>query len=184
MTFEASLKELSSIIRKDCLGKTVTGQQQLILTEEGKASQGRLDKVYIVNIKDAMVAIFPEKAKGDLLPFLQEGLYQKVADAIVFTKYGEKPYILICEMKCGDPKGATQQLRNTGLIAGFIRDMAKNTTDFKVENWSMRYILITTRTLKKQKTRRDKIISGDDPSRPKEISVPNAASIQLGQLCE
>ena len=73
MTFEESLKELSSIIRMDCLGKTVTGQQQLILKEEGKASQSRLDKVFIVNIQDPLVAIFPEKAEGDLLPFLQEG---------------------------------------------------------------------------------------------------------------
>lgn len=184
MTFEASLKELASIIRMDCLGKTVTGQQQLILKEEGKASQGRLDKVFIVNIQDPMVAIFPEKAEGDLLPFLQEGLCQKVADAIVFTKYGGKPYILICEMKCGDIKGAPRQLLNTGCIANLIREMAEKTSKFKVEQWAIRYILITNRTLKKHKTRRGSMIRGTKPDDPKEISVANGAKIQLGQLCE
>jgi hypothetical protein len=184
MTFEASLKELSSIIRTGCLGKTVTGQDKLILKEDGKASRGRLDKVFIVDIHDPMVAIFPEKAKGDLLPFLKDGVCQKVADAIVFTKYEGKPYILICEMKCGDIKGAPRQLLNTGLIADLIRKMAEKTSKFKDEDWSMRYILITARTLKKQKTRRDNIVHGDEPSSPKEISVSNGASIQLGRLCE
>jgi hypothetical protein len=133
-----------------------------------------------------MVAVFPEKAKGkgDLLPFLKDGVCQKVADAIVFTKYDAKPYILICELKCGDPKGAKRQLLNTGLIAEFIRKMAEQTTNFKAEDWSLRYVLITNRTLKKQKTRRENLVSRTDPSRPKEISVSNGAKIPLGRLCE
>jgi hypothetical protein len=107
-----------------------------------------------------------------------------VADAIVFTKYDGKPYILICELKCGDPKGAKRQLLNTSLIGKLIREMAERTTDFKAEDWSLRYVLITNRSLKKQQTRREKLISGTDPSRPTEISVPNGAKIQLGSLCE
>ena len=154
------------------------------MKEVGKASKGRLDKVTIVNCQDPMVAVFPEKARGDLLPFLKDGVCQKVADAIVFTRFSGKPFILVCELKCGDPKGAKRQLLNTGLIAGFIREMAEKTTDFEVEDWSLRYVLITNRSLKKQQTRREKLISGTDPSRPKEISVPNGAKIQLGSLCE
>lgn len=184
MSFANSLTALSGIIRADCLGKIVTGQQELVLKEAGKASKGRLDKVTIVNCQDPMVAVFPEKAKGDLLPFLKDGVCQKVADAIVFTRFCGKPFILVCELKCGDPKGAKRQLLNTGLIAKFIREMAEKTTDFKAEDWSMRYVLITNRSLKKQQTRREKLISGTDPSRPKEISVPNGAKIQLGSLCE
>ena len=184
MSFANSLTALSSIIRADCLGKIVSGQHELVLKEAGKASKGRLDKVTIVNCQDPMVAVFPEKAKGDLLPFLKDGVCQKVADAIVFTRFSGKPFILVCELKCGDPKGAKRQLLNTGLIAGLIREMAEGTTGFKVENWSLRYILITNRTLKKQKTRRENLISGTDPSRPKEISVPNGAKVQLGRLCE
>lgn len=184
MSFANSLTALSGIIRADCLGKIVSGQQELVLKEAGKASKGRLDKVTIVNCQDPMVAVFPEKAKGDLLPFLKDGACQKVADAIVFTRFSGKPFILICELKCGDPKGAKRQLLNTGLIAEFIREMAERTTDFKVEDWSLRYVLITNRSLKKQQTRREKLISGTDPSRPKEISVPNGAKIQLGSLCE
>lgn len=184
MSFANSLTALASIIRADCLGKIVPGQQELVLKEAGKASKGRLDKVTIVNCQDPMVAVFPEKAKGDLLPFLKDGVCQKVADAIVFTRFGGKPFILVCELKCGDPKGAKRQLLNTGLIAGLIREMAERTTDFEVEDWSLRYVLITNRTLKKQKTRRNNLISGTDPSRPKEISVPNGAKIQLGRLCE
>ena len=186
MSFANSLNALSEIIRTDCLGKIATGQKELILKEDGKASKDRIDKVTIVNCQDPMVAVFPEKAKGkgDLLPFLKDGVCQKVADAIVFTKYDGKPYILICELKCGDPKGARRQLLNTGLIAGFIREMAQKTTDFKAEDWSMRYVLITNRTLKKQKTRRENKTNGTEPNCPKEISVPNGASIQLGRLCE
>lgn len=184
MSFTNSLNALSEIIRTDCLGKIATGQKELILTEDGKASKGRLDKVTIVNCQDPMVAVFPEKAKGDLLPFLKDGVCQKVADAIVFTKHDGKPYILICELKCGDPKGAKRQLLNTSLIARLIREMAERTTDFKAEDWSLRYVLITNRSLKKQQTRREKLISGTDPSRPKEISVPNGAKIPLGRLCE
>lgn len=184
MSFAASLTALSGIIRANCLGKIATGQQELILKETGKASQGRLDKVVIVNCQEPMVAVFPEKVKGNLLPFLKDGVCQKVADAIVFTRFSGKPYILVCELKCGDPKGARRQLLNTGMIARLIKEMAEETTDFDVEDWSMRYVLFTNRTLKKQKTRSDDLISGTDPSRPKEISVPNGAKIQLGRLCE
>lgn len=184
MSFANSITALSSIIRAECLGKVVSGQQELVLKEAGKASKGRLDKVTIVNCHDPMVAVFPENAKSDLLPFLKDGVCQKVADAIVFTRFSGKPFILVCELKCGDPKGAKRQLLNTGLIAGLIREMAERTTDFKVEDWSLRYVLITNRSLKKQQTRREKLISGTDPSRPKEISVPNGAKIQLGSLCE
>jgi hypothetical protein len=184
MSFANSLAALSGIIRADCLGKIVSGQRELILKEAGKASRGRLDKVTIVNCQEPMVAVFPENAKSDLLPFLKDGVCQKVADAIVFTKFSGKPYILVCELKCGDPKGAKRQLLNTGLIAGLIREMAERTTGFKVEDWSLRYVLIANRTLKKQKTRRENLISGTDPNRPKEISVPNGAMIQLGRLCE
>jgi hypothetical protein len=184
MSFANSLTAISGIIRADCLGKIVSGQRELVLKEAGKASKGRLDKVTIVNCQEAMVAVFPEKAKGDLLPFLKVGVCQKVADAIVFTRFSGKAFILVCEMKCGDPKGAKRQLLNTGLIAGLIREMADRTTGFKVEDWSLRYVLITNRTLKKQKTRRENLISGTDPDRPKEISVPNGAKIQLGRLCE
>jgi hypothetical protein len=184
MSFANSLTALSGIIRAECLGKVASGQQELVLKEVGRASKGRLDKVTIINCQDPMVAIFPEKGKGDLLPFLKEGVCQKVADAIVFTRFSGNSFILVCELKCGDPKGAKRQLLNTGLIAGLIREMAERTTDFKVEDWSLRYVLITTRSLKKQKTRRENLISGTDPSRPKEISVPNGAKIQLGRLCE
>jgi hypothetical protein len=184
MSFAASLTALSGIIRADCLGKAVEGQRELVLKEAGKASKGRLDKVFIVNFQSPMVVVFPEKAKGDLLPFLKDGACQKVADAIVFTKFNGMPYILVCELKCGDAKGAKRQLLNTGLIAGFIREMAEKTTDFKMEAWSMRYVLITNRTLKKQKTRRENLVSGSEPYRPKEISVSNGAKIQLGRLCE
>lgn len=184
MTFASSLTALSSIIKADCLGEIASGQRELVLKEVGKASVGRLDKVFIVNCLESMIAVFPEKAKGDLLPFLKDGVCQKVADAIVFTKFSGKQYILICELKCGDAKGAKRQLLNTGLIAGFIRDMAGRTTSFEAEDWTLRYILITNRTLKKQKTRRDNLISGIDPSRPKEISVSNGAKIPLGRLCE
>lgn len=154
------------------------------MKEEAKASKNRLDKVFIVNCLEPMVAVFLEKARGDLLPFLQGGACQKVADAIVFTKFSGKPYILICELKCGDPKGAKRQLLNTGLIAKFIREMAEQTTSFKAEDWSLRYVLITNRTLTKQTTRREKLIAGTHPSRPNEISVPNGAKIPLGRLCE
>ena len=185
MSFANSLTALSGIIRADCLGKIATGQKELILKEDGKASKDRLDKVTIVNCQNPMVVVFPEKAKSDLLPFLKAGSCQKVADAIVFTKYDGKPYILICELKCGDLKGAKRQLLNTGLIAGFIREMAEKTVGFKVEDWSLRYILITNkRSLNMQMTRGEKQISGTKPSRPKEISVSNDAKIQLGQLCE
>jgi hypothetical protein len=184
MSFASSLTALSSIIKADCLGRIVASQRELVLKEAGKASTGRLDKVFIVNFQDPMVAVFPEKAKGDLLPFLKDGVCQKVADAIVFTKFKGKPYILICELKCGDHKGAKRQLLNTGLIAKLIREMAEKTIDFNQEQWSMRYVLITNRTLKKQKTRRGSILYGNEADHPKEISVSNGAKIQLGQLCE
>lgn len=185
MSFANSLNALSGIVHTDCLGKIAACQKELILKEDGKASKDRLDKVTIVNFQDPMVAIFPEKAKGNLLPFLKDGVCQKVADAIVFTKYDGKPYILICELKCGGSKGAKRQLLNTGLIAEFIRDMAEKPPGFKSEDWSLRYILITNRrSLNKQMTRGEKQISGTEPSRPKEILVSNDAKIQLGQLCE
>ena len=184
MSFLNSLDAIKSIVRSNCLGKVVSGQQELILKEQGKASAGRLDKVIIVQCKEPMVAIFPEKAKGELLPFLKEGACQKVADAIVFTRSEGKPFVLVCEMKCGDPKGAKRQLLNTGLIASLIRDMAEKTSESTSVDWSFRYVLITRRTLKKQKTRRDKVVAGCDPSRPKEISVSNGAKIPLGRLCE
>lgn len=184
MSFATSLNALSGIINADCLGKIAPGQQQLVLKEKGKAASGRLDTVTIVNCLEPMVAVFPENAKSDLLPFLKVGVCQKVADAIVFTKFSGKPYILICELKCGDPKGANRQLLNTGLIANLIRQIAEQTTSFAAEEWNFRYVLIVNRTLKKQKTRREKLISGTDPNRPKEISVPNGAKIQLGRLCE
>lgn len=184
MSFATSLGALSAIIKAECHGEIAVGQRELLLKEKGKAATGRLDKVTIVNCLEPMVAVFPENTKGDLIPFLKDGACQKVADAIVFTKFEGMPYILICELKCGDIKGAKRQLLNTGLIAGFIRDMAEQTTSFEAENWSLRYILFTNRTLKKQKTRREKLVSGTDPNRPKEISVPNGARIQLGRLCE
>ena len=172
------------MIRADCLGQIAAGQRELVLKESGKASAGRLDKVFIVNFQEPMIAVFPEKAKGDLLPFLRDGVCQKVADAIVFTKFKGKPYILICELKCGDPKGAKRQLLNTGLISKLIREMAEMTTDFNREQWLMRYVLITNRTLKKQKTRRGNILHGTEADHPKEISVSNGAKIQLGRICE
>jgi len=184
MSFANSLTALSGIIRADCLGKIVAGQQVLILKEAGKASLGRLDKVFILNCQDPMVAVFPEKANGNLLPFLKDGAFQKVADAIVFTKFNGKPYILVCELKCGDPRGAKRQLLNTGMIARLIKEMAEETTDFDVKDWSIRYVLFTNRTLKKQKTRSDDLISGTSPNRPNEISVQNGAKVQLGRLCE
>lgn len=182
--FSDSLKALAGIVRADCLEKTAPGQGQLVLKETGKASQGRLDKVNIVGFGAPMVAIYPEKAKGDLLPFLTEGACQKVADAIVLTMHKGTRYILVCELKCGDPKGARRQLLNTGLIAELIRAMAEKTTDFGGESWSVRYVLITTRSLKKQGTRRGTRVDGADPNSPKEISVSNGAEIQLGRLCE
>jgi hypothetical protein len=98
MSFANSLTALSGIIRAECLGKIVSGQQELVLKEAGKSSKGRLDKVTIVNCQDPMVAVFPENAKGDLLPFLKDGVCQKVADAIVFTRFSGKPFILVCEL--------------------------------------------------------------------------------------
>lgn len=184
MTFAASLTALSGIIRTNCLGKIASCQRELLLKESGKASKGRLDKVRIVNFHEPMVAVFPEKANGNLLPFLKDGACQKVADAIVFTKFNGIRYILICELKCGDPRGAKRQLFNTGLIARLIKEMAEENTDFAEEDWSMRYVLITSRSLNKQTTRREKVVSGTEPNRPKEISVSNGASIQLGRLCE
>jgi hypothetical protein len=184
MSFAESLKALEGIIRPCCLGKTAPGQGQLVLKEKGKASQGRLDKVNIVGFGAPMVAIFPEKAKGELLPFFTEGACQKVADAIVFTMHKGTRYILVCELKCGDPKSARRQLLNTGLIAELIRAMAEKTTEFGRESWSVRYVLITTRSLKKQGTRRGNKVYGADPNSPKEISVSNGADIQLGRLCE
>jgi|GEM_PF-4993179 hypothetical protein len=184
MSFNNSLAAISDLIRSECHGKVAAGQEEIILKETGTASKGRLDKVTIVNCKEPLVAIFPEKAKGNLLPFLKDGVCQKVADAIIFTKYSGKPYILVCELKCGNTKGAKRQLLNTGLIAGLIREMAERTNDIKAVDWSFRYVLVTNRTLKKQKTRQDKSATGIDSNFPKEISVPNGAKIHLGKLCE
>lgn len=183
---DSIVEALKKIVSNDCLADVVASQCQLILKEGGIAARGRMDTVTLTDIQSPFHAVLADKAKPTLCPLLNSGDYQKAADAIIFHQHNNNHFILICEMKSGTTRGAEKQFKNSTAIAHFLNKLCELHEKCIQPKWRIRYALIMPRgrSLKKAKTRRDKLISGVRPDRPKEIAVKNRESVPIRRLCE
>lgn len=72
----------------------------------------------------------------------------KGCDGIIATKFGEKYYILVCELKSDNPKGFEEQMKSSHAFLDYIQSLLERFFDSSISEFVRVNVLFSTKVYK------------------------------------
>lgn len=146
------LKGIRSLMAPGVIKNWDTTKHTLVLKEPKNAGTGKLDQVTLMGVPAETVVFTLDDAGRTLSNFLAptKGGHNKGCDYVIATHDGERGWLLICEMKSGNPRGFMPQLKSGDAYAYYLDALLNHFGNGRLNYYKRRHILFHQRSINKR----------------------------------